>query len=115
MKGMNMKNLKEIYVVSWADLDRDASIMTSGTFHDIYSTYEAARSAVESMIDQTIADDMYAFDEADYEGVYGTKDKDEIKRKFICKDTHDFILVHNPNTDYENQYTITKYSLEFVK
>jgi hypothetical protein len=110
-----MKNLKEIYVVSWADYDKDASIMTSGTCTDIFSTYEKARAMVESMIDQTIADDMYAFDEDEYEDVYGTKDKAEIKRKFICTDTHDFILVHNPNTDYENQYTITKYSLEFVK
>ena len=110
-----MKNLKEIYVVSWADYDRDANVMTSGTCTDIFSTYEKARAMVENLIDQTIADDMYAFDEDEYENVYGTKDKAEIKRKFICKDTHDFVLVHNPNTDYENQYTITKYSLDFVK
>jgi len=110
-----MKNLKEIYVVSWADYDGNASIMTSGTCTDIFSTYEKARAMVESMIDQTIADDMYAFDEDEYEDVYGTKDISEIKRKFIYKDTHDSIIVHNPNTDYENQYTIAKYSLGLVK
>jgi hypothetical protein len=115
MKGTNMKNLKNIYVVSWADLDANANVMTSGTCTDIFSSYEKARAMVESMIDQVVNDDMYAFDENDYEDVYGTKDKAAIKRKFICRDTHDFIIVQNPNTGYENQYTITKYSLEYVK
>jgi hypothetical protein len=110
-----MKDNKEIFVVSWADWDGNEDNMTSGTFTDIFSTYEAARKAVEDAIDQTVADDMYAFDESDYEDVYGTKDKAEIKRKFIRTDTHDFIVVQNPNTDYENQYTITRYSLEFLK
>ena len=115
MKGTDMKNLNEIYVVSWADLDADANVMTSGTCTDIFSSYEKARAMVESLIDQTIAEDMYAFDESEYEDIYGTKDKSEIKRKFVCRDTHDFIIVHNPNTDYENQYTIAKYSLGLVK
>lgn len=109
------KNPTDIYVVSWADYDGNSEIMTSGTLTDIFSTYEAARAAVDSQIDQIVADDMYAFDEDEYEDAYGTKDKAEIRRMFVCRDTHDFILVRNPNTDCESQYSISKYSLNFVK
>ena len=115
MKKTTKKIPTDIYVVSWADYDGNASVMTSGTFTDIFSTYEAARKAVEDAIDQTVADDMANYDESDYEDVYGTKDKAEIKRGFICTNNKYFILVSNPNTDYESQYAITKYSLAFVK
>lgn len=110
-----MKNTNAVYVVSWAGFDGNQSTMTSGMFREAYATYRAAMDAVEKDIDQIVDDDMHAFDEADYEDVYGTSDREKIKESFICRRSPSEIVVMNPNTDYETQYTIRCYSPEFAK
>ena len=111
--GKTTKN--DIYVVSWAEYDDNNNSMTSGTFMDIYSSYEKARKAVDECIDETVRDDMFSFDEDEYEDVYGAATFEDIRRKFIAEDRHDYIKVVNCSTSVECQYIITHYSTKYVK
>ena len=61
-----------------------------------------------------VKDDMESYDEDYWMDAYGTKDFDEIVKKFIVRDGKSFVVVSNPNTDVETHYGITCYDVNQV-
>lgn len=109
-----MEKENKIFVVSWAEYDRDTDNLTSGTFAFIYSSLEKARKAVMDVIRDTVRDDTDCYEKSHWKSVYGTTNFDRIVNKFIEKDEGQFILVSNPNMDIVTHYNITCYDANLV-
>lgn len=111
-----MKKENRIFVVNWAEYEGNEKVMTSGQFIDIYSTFEKAHAAVMQVIRDGVKDeiDSCCDNEDEVEATFGTKDFDEIVKKFIVRDGKSFVIVYNPNTDVETHYGITCYDVNQV-
>ena len=114
----NTKKSNEAYFVAWAEYESDTGVMTSGVLGNIYATEEAARREVMRLLKETVQDEMDMYDESEWMEIFGSKDADEIVRRHILNDYNHprgFILFKNPTTDVEQQYTIEKYYLRYLK
>ena len=103
----------EFYVVSWADYDHDAEILTSGTLSDIYSTQEKARAAIMRCIKDVAKDIADNYD--DWKEDFEVEDLNGLVGKMVLRDTGDFILTNNPDNGTEGHYTIQKFSTKYIK
>ena len=111
-----MEKKNKIFVVNWAEYDENMNSLTSGQFENVYSTLDKAHAAVMEAIRDSVKDATGYFDESEWEEVYGTKDFEEIVKKFIVSETMEKFntVVANPVADVETHYDISCYDLDQV-